>query len=442
MKEGAVAPDAKRIVLFRQGNIGQLIVEPSSELGFKPMTHEHARRGASLSVEDRQRMLGAHDDCVSAVQLQCNLPVPSGALRVHLNCPEGRVLDVDFQLFDGSDQHVAAVRLTPKYGREEADHCRSPDRASLMEPGTVASDAHFAVTAVFRLPLVDRRQAALVDRLLQVGQTDALQFQRRLALGHDSSLLRRARDDNRASMQHQQRTAIVTGAGKRIGAVIAAELVADGWSVVAHVHHAEDSVPEGAAKVVAELTDLECAPKIFDAAEALPPVRLLVNNAARFAPDSFGEFREAELDAHMAVNLRAPILLSEEFSRRHSGDDGLIVNLLDSKLAAPNPDFLSYTLSKQALAGFTDLASRALASRGIRVNAIAPALMLRSSGQSVENFERVHSLNPLHRGVEPEDVVSALRYLISARAVTGETIVIDGGQRFSPPPRDVQFLED
>lgn len=239
-----------------------------------------------------------------------------------------------------------------------------------------------------------------------------------------------------------QRTAIVTGAGKRVGAVIAAELAADGWNVVAHVHHADDPVPDGAIKVVAELTDLNCGAVIFDAADTLPPVRLLVNNAARFAPDSFGDFRVGELDEHMAVNLRAPILLSEEFARRHSGDDGLIVNLLDSKLTAPNPDFLSYTLSKQALAGFTDLAARALAPRGIRVNAIAPALMLRSSGQTEENFERVHALNPLHRGVEPEDVVSALRYFISARAVTGETIVIDGGQRFSPPPRDVQFLED
>ena len=240
----------------------------------------------------------------------------------------------------------------------------------------------------------------------------------------------------------QPRTAIVTGAGKRVGAVIAAELVADGWNVVAHVHHADDAVPNGATKVVAELTDLNCAKAIFDAADSRAPVRLLVNNAARFAPDSFGDFRASELEAHMAVNLRAPILLTEEFAQRHSGDDGLIVNLLDSKLAAPNPDFLSYTLSKQALAGFTDLAARALASRGIRVNGIAPALMLRSSGQTEENFERVHALNPLHRGVEPEDVVSALRYLISARAVTGETIVIDGGQRFSPPPRDVQFLED
>ena len=237
------------------------------------------------------------------------------------------------------------------------------------------------------------------------------------------------------------RTAIVTGAGKRVGAVIAAELVADGWTVVGHVHHADDPVPQGVLKIVAELTDLACAEAIYDASDRLPPVRLLVNNAARFARDELGGFNPEELDAHMAVNLRAPILLTQEFARRHSpGEDALIVNLLDSKLAAPNPDFLSYTLSKQALAGFTEIAARALAPQGIRVNGIAPALMLRSSGQTEENFERVRARNPLRRGVEPEDVVSAIRYFISAPAVTGEVILIDGGQRFTPPERDVQFL--
>jgi NAD(P)-dependent dehydrogenase (short-subunit alcohol dehydrogenase family) len=239
----------------------------------------------------------------------------------------------------------------------------------------------------------------------------------------------------------EPRTAIVTGAAKRVGAVIAAELVADGWTVVGHVHHADDTVPQGVVKVVAELTDVACGKAVFAAADDLPLVRLLVNNAARFARDELGRFDPEELDAHMAVNLRAPILLTQEFARRHSqGDDGLIVNLLDSKLAAPNPDFLSYTLSKQALAGFTELSARALAPQGIRVNGIAPALMLRSSGQTEENFDRVHSRNPLRRGVEPADVLSAIRYFISAPAVTGEVVLIDAGQRFSPPERDVQFL--
>jgi NAD(P)-dependent dehydrogenase (short-subunit alcohol dehydrogenase family) len=238
----------------------------------------------------------------------------------------------------------------------------------------------------------------------------------------------------------EPRTAIVTGAGKRVGEVIASALIADGWTVVAHVHHEADAVPAGATKVVADLSDERCAEAVFDAAKDLPPVRLLVNNAARFAHDAFGAFSARELDAHMAVNVRAPALLIEALAARHRGGDALVVNLLDSKLAAPNPDYLSYTLSKCALAGLTELAARALASRSIRVNGIAPALMLRSSGQSEENFEAMHAHNPLRRGVEPEDVVAALRYLVGATAVTGEVITIDGGQRFLGLERDVQFL--
>ena len=240
----------------------------------------------------------------------------------------------------------------------------------------------------------------------------------------------------------EQATAIVTGAGKRVGAEIAAALVADGWSVVAHVRRESDPVPAGSRAVVADLAADDCAATIFDAAESLPPVRLLVNNAARFAWDGFGAFDAREFDAHVAVNLRAPLLLIEELARRHRDGDALVVNLLDSKLAAPNPDFLSYTLSKQALAGLTELAARALAPRGIRVNGIAPALMLRSPGQSEENFEAMHDRNPLRRGVDPADVVAAVRYLADAKAVTGQVLTIDGGQRFWSLERDVQFAAD
>ena len=238
-----------------------------------------------------------------------------------------------------------------------------------------------------------------------------------------------------------ERTAIVTGAGKRIGAQIARALLADGWAVVAHVHHEGDGVPHGAAKVVADLCDAAAAKTIFAAASELAPVRLLVNNAARFAWDGFGEFNPGEFDQHMAINVRAPALLIEEFARRHSGGDALVVNLLDSKLAALNPDFLSYTLSKYALAGLTELAARALAPKRIRVNGIAPALMLRSAGQSEENFEAMHANNPLRRGVEAEDVIGAICYLVGATAVTGQVITIDSGQRFMGLERDVQFLE-
>lgn len=235
------------------------------------------------------------------------------------------------------------------------------------------------------------------------------------------------------------KTAIVTGGGKRVGAGIAAALLADGWRVMAHVHHADDMVPEGAGKIVADLADPDCAATIFAAVDG--PVDLLVNNAARFAWDGFGEASSHEFDAHMAVNARAPMLLIDALAKRHAaGEAALVVNILDAKLAAPNPDYLSYTMSKYAAAGLTELAARALAGRGIRVNAIAPALMLPSGAQDEEAYARVHALNPLGKGVEVDDVIAALRFLIDQPAMTGQTLVIDGGQRFMALPRDVQFV--
>ena len=242
-------------------------------------------------------------------------------------------------------------------------------------------------------------------------------------------------------MAGEGRTAIVTGGGKRVGEAIVRALVGDGWTVIAHIHHDEDPVPPGAIRAVADLAEIDCATRVFGAAQGHPPVRLLVNNAARFAFDGFGRASAAEFDAHMKVNARAPMLLIDELARGHDGGEALVVNLLDAKLAAPNPDFLSYTLSKYALAGLTEVAARALAGQGIRVNAIAPALMLPSGEQDQANFAAVHDLNPLGRGIELPDLIAALRFLIDSPGITGQTIVLDGGQHFLSLPRDVQFLE-
>jgi NAD(P)-dependent dehydrogenase (short-subunit alcohol dehydrogenase family) len=199
-------------------------------------------------------------------------------------------------------------------------------------------------------------------------------------------------------------------------------------------------VPDGAIKAVADLADPACAAAIFEVAGG--PVELLVNNAARFAFDALGAASADAFDAHMAVNARAPMLLIDALARQHgAGEAALVVNILDAKLAAPNPDFLSYTLSKYAAAGLTEVAARALAGQGIRVNAIAPALMLPSGEQDEAGFAAVHALNPLGCGVAVADVVTAIRFLIEQRAMTGQTLVIDGGQRFMALPRDVQFLE-
>jgi NAD(P)-dependent dehydrogenase (short-subunit alcohol dehydrogenase family) len=172
--------------------------------------------------------------------------------------------------------------------------------------------------------------------------------------------------------------------------------------------------------------------------DGLPPPRLLVNNASRFVFDGADDFTAEGWDSNLAINLRAPALLSQAFAARAEGG-GLIVNLLDAKLASPNPDFFTYTVSKTGLAGLTDLCARAWAGRGIRVCGIAPAVTLVSGEQ--KNFEAVHALNALRRGVRVEEVVAALRFIIATPTLTGQTLTLDGGQRFLGLPHDVQLLE-
>jgi NAD(P)-dependent dehydrogenase (short-subunit alcohol dehydrogenase family) len=243
------------------------------------------------------------------------------------------------------------------------------------------------------------------------------------------------------------RTAIVTGGAKRIGAALARALAADGWHLLIHcnksVEEAEALAVElGNASVVsADLADPAVAETIFAASAGLPPLRLLVNNASRFAYDEADDFSLAGWDAHQAINLRAPALLSRAFAAAAGEGGGLIVNLLDAKLSQPNPDFFSYTISKMGLAGLTELTARAYAPRGIRVCGIAPSVTLVSGPQSRDNFEKVHRLNALGRGVDVGEIVAALRFIIASPTLTGQVITLDGGQRFLSLQRDVQFLE-
>jgi NAD(P)-dependent dehydrogenase (short-subunit alcohol dehydrogenase family) len=240
------------------------------------------------------------------------------------------------------------------------------------------------------------------------------------------------------------RTAIVTGGARRIGAALCRALSEDGWHLLIHcrssTREAQALAAElgNAAVVSVDLESFDAATRVMAALDGLPPARLLVNNASRFAFDSADDFTPDSWEAHLATNLRAPAFLSRTFAAR-AERGGLIVNLLDSKLASPNPDFFSYTISKFGLAGLTELCARAWAGRGIRVCGIAPSVTLVSGSQ--KNFDSVHDLNPLGRGIRIEEIVEALRFIIATPTFTGQTLTLDGGQRFLGLPRDVQFLE-
>lgn len=240
------------------------------------------------------------------------------------------------------------------------------------------------------------------------------------------------------------RTAIVTGGARRIGCQIARALAADGWRVLIH-HHSSDAAALaaeiGAATVRADLADPAAADAIVSALDGLPPPALLVNSAAGFTLDQLEDFTAEQWDRHMAVNARAPALLTRAFAAAvPAGQGALVVNLLDAKLANPNPDFFSYTVAKMALAGVTELSARVLARRGIRVCGIAPSVTLVSGPQTRENFDAVHGMNALERGVTVDQIVDTLRFIIATPTLTGQTLTLDAGQRFLGLQRDVQFL--
>lgn len=242
-------------------------------------------------------------------------------------------------------------------------------------------------------------------------------------------------------------TAIVTGGAKRIGAALVRALAADGWHVLIHYNRSQAEAEAlaselGNAKVVAaDLAQPDAARVVVAALENMPPPALLVNSASRFIYDSLDDFTVEGWEAHLAANLRGPALLTQAFAAAvPEGAGGLVVNLLDAKLAQPNPDFFTYTVSKMGLGGLTELAARALAGRGIRVCAIAPSITLVSGPQSRTNFDAVHAMNALRRGVTVEEVVAALRFIVATPSLTGQTIMLDGGQRFLALPRDVQFM--
>lgn len=243
--------------------------------------------------------------------------------------------------------------------------------------------------------------------------------------------------------------ALVTGGAKRIGAALATALAHEGFRVAIHCHRSRSEADALASRlaaagapaplvVVGDLARADIGEVLLSALPAPPAV--LVNNASRFVEDRLACLDLAEWETHLAVNTRAPVLLARAMAARlPAGRRGLVVNLSDAKLASLNPDYFSYTVSKLALAGVTELLARALAPR-IRVNAIAPAVTLVSGPQSRENFAAAHVLNPLGRGVEVDHLAGALRYLLQTPSVTGETLLLDSGQRFLGLPRDVAYM--
>ncbi|HWB50722.1 MAG TPA: SDR family oxidoreductase [Stellaceae bacterium] len=235
------------------------------------------------------------------------------------------------------------------------------------------------------------------------------------------------------------RTALVTGAGQRIGRACALALAEDGYAVAVHYQRSAAAANEVVGKIrdaggnaVALPADLADEAQVVAllprAAAALGPVGVLVNNASIFENDTVDTVTRAGWDAHLAVNLRAPFVLIQEFARLlPAAAGGCIVNLLDERVWSLTPYFVSYTLSKAGLWTLTQTIALALAPR-IRVNGIGPGPTLPSPRQSHEQFLQQCRSMPLRRGTAPAEIAAALRFILAAPAMTGQMIALDGGQ--------------
>jgi NAD(P)-dependent dehydrogenase (short-subunit alcohol dehydrogenase family) len=245
------------------------------------------------------------------------------------------------------------------------------------------------------------------------------------------------------------RGVLVTGAGARVGRALALALGRKGWRVAVHYRHSEQDAlavvdqicADGgfAAAVQADLTDRSAVDALIPSAIAvIGPVHGLINNASHFEDDRLHDLDHDLWDTHMDAHLRAPVFLAKAFAAHlPKGDGGAIINLIDQRVRKPNPKFFSYYLSKAALNCATVTMAQALAPR-VRVNAIAPGPTLRNARQSEADFDAQVSATLLGTGSPVREIVDAACYLLEAKAVTGQTLVVDGGQHLLWQTADVQ----
>lgn len=238
------------------------------------------------------------------------------------------------------------------------------------------------------------------------------------------------------------KTVLITGAAQRVGRAIALSLGRCGWRVAVHYRSSVDAALALVAEIGgtggqaeafgADLADLDQLRTLIPrCAESLGAPSCLINNASLFAKDSLQTLDPAGWQAHMDINLRAPVMLAQSFaSSLPAGRSGHVINIIDQRVLKPSPDFFSYSASKAGLWWVTRTMAQALAPT-IRVNAVAPGPVLQSIHQTPEDFAEEQRATLLGTGAAPEDIAAAVRFLLETPAITGQMICVDGGQHLS-----------
>ena len=257
-------------------------------------------------------------------------------------------------------------------------------------------------------------------------------------------------------------TALVTGAARRLGRAMALELAHAGHDVAVHYSGSAEEAAEVAEAVralgpravtlQADLTvEAEMQALLPRAAEALDaPVTVLINNASIFEYDNIANATRGSWDRHLESNLRAPFVLTQALAAQvpdpiadANGEplaQGLVINMIDQRVLKPTPEFMSYTIAKMGLWALTRTSAQALAPR-VRVNAIGPGPTLQGARQSAAHFAGQRAATILKRGADAQGICDALRYFLTAQAVTGQLICVDGGQHLAWQTPDVLGVE-
>lgn len=241
------------------------------------------------------------------------------------------------------------------------------------------------------------------------------------------------------------KTALITGAARRIGRAVALGLARQGYAIGIHFHHSRTEAVSLAVEIAAlgvkaallqaDLGSEAETQSLFPAASAaLGPIGVLINNASTFERDEWNDATRASWDKHFEPNLRAPFVLSQAFAATLPEQAmGLILNMTDQRVWSPTPHFMSYTLTKAALWTLTQTMALALAPR-IRVNAIGPGPALPSPRQTDAQFARQAASVPLRHATSPEEVATAVLALVELPSVTGQMLALDGGQHLQWSP--------
>ncbi len=231
--------------------------------------------------------------------------------------------------------------------------------------------------------------------------------------------------------------ALVTGAARRLGKAIALGLAGEGFAIGLHYHSSQDQAEKTAQEIrslsvpvtlyPADLTDPSQIEAMFaEVAHNQSTLNVLINSAAVMTRGNLRDMDVSDWDAAMALNLRAPWLCARHAARLMPPSGGVIINISDSGTRKTWTGYSAYIISKTGLEALTRLLARTLAPE-IRVNAVAPGLILPPEDMPADEWQRLVKRLPASKAGSVDDIVSAVLFLIRSTYLTGQTLVVDGG---------------